>query len=351
MHRTLVFILIIFIFKLTVYGQYKISGYIETPENERTIYLSLLKYNEEVAIYPEQIITSTKTDSTGYFEISGKLLPKENQLYRIHANKETYSTQLEFIESGPDKNYHNFIFSNTDTIHFPGSETIWFHDPFNTNTADAEWRKSIIYESKLREEYRQTKNSDARSQSEANFFNAFKQYSSDSLSDPLVKSLAYVHLKRNTSSIKSDFRNDPDFYYSILEKLNVTYSGTSYYDQFKEEISKLSVSDLQQKTDFFKRLNYVFLVIIIILILIIIVLIYLLRKEKRKKNQEQEISLTTQEKKVAELISCGKSNKEIASDLFVSLSTVKTHISNINSKLNTSNRQELVEKLKNHTGD
>ena len=43
----------------------------------------------------------------------------------------------------------------------------------------------------------------------------------------------------------------------------------------------------------------------------------------------------------------GKSNKEIAKELFISLSTVKTRITNIYKKLNLSNRGDLICKFKN----
>ena len=70
------------LFNLSGYSQYSISGYISTKEKNKTIFLSLLRYNEENAIYPEQILISTKTDSTGYFEFTGKLLLNENKFYR-----------------------------------------------------------------------------------------------------------------------------------------------------------------------------------------------------------------------------------------------------------------------------
>jgi len=47
------------------------------------------------------------------------------------------------------------------------------------------------------------------------------------------------------------------------------------------------------------------------------------------------------------LILQGKSNKEIANELFISLSTVKTHITNIYNKLKVSSRQELLRKTQN----
>ncbi|THV59370.1 response regulator transcription factor [Flagellimonas alvinocaridis] len=66
---------------------------------------------------------------------------------------------------------------------------------------------------------------------------------------------------------------------------------------------------------------------------------------KRKKGATPQLS--KQETLVHGLIVQGKSNKEIANELFISLSTVKSHITSIYGKLNVTGRQEL---LKNSTG-
>ena len=55
--------------------------------------------------------------------------------------------------------------------------------------------------------------------------------------------------------------------------------------------------------------------------------------------------LSNQEIKIKRHIIDGKSNKEIADELFISLNTVKTHISNLYSKLNVSNSKELIGKF------
>lgn len=345
---------IIFSFLLTHlvgHSQYHISGYLNTDEKNKTVYLSLLRYNEENAIYPEQVLSSTKTDSTGYFEIAGKLLPNENKLYRIHSNLKEGGMGLEFNEEGRDKNYHNFIFSNTDTIYFPKGENVWFGQPQNTNPEDKQWRKSIEYELTLLKEYSKTQNTDAIIRAEKSFLDDFKLFCSDSLSDPLVKLIAYRHIKRNISNLSQDFKSNPGFYYDLLEELNENYSGTSYYLQFQEEIARLSSSIFEQKYTFHKSLNY-FLGIVILILLAS--LLYLLRKMKMKRKQEVNIelsTLTTQEEKIAKLICEGKSNKEIAAELFVSLSTVKSHIGNLYSKLNVTNRRQLANKLQIHTRD
>ena len=345
------YILLFFLLiNLSGFCQYSISGYIDTEDKNKIIYLSLLRFNEENAIYREQVIISTQVDSTGFFEITGKLLADENKLYRIHSNTRDSEPLLEFIETGKNKNHLNFIFSNNDTLFFPKGKSIWFSDAENTNLEDNEWRNAISYELKLLKEYSKAQNTDAIVQSEKKFLTEYKSFCSDSLSGSLVKLLGFAHLRSNVN-LSQDFISDPVFYNNLQKDLNQDYAGASYYTQFQSEISKLSASNIKQKYVFHKSLNYALGVVILLLLLS---QLYLLLKLKAKKKQElnTEIStLTSQEEKVAKLICDGKSNKEIATQLFISLSTVKSHIGNINSKLNVTNRKQLVGKLENHTRD
>ncbi len=48
--------------------------------------------------------------------------------------------------------------------------------------------------------------------------------------------------------------------------------------------------------------------------------------------------LTSTEKEVLKQIVCGKTNSKIAEELYMSVSTVKTHVSSILYKLNAKNR-------------
>lgn len=65
-----------------------------------------------------------------------------------------------------------------------------------------------------------------------------------------------------------------------------------------------------------------------------------------KKINELELAfenkLSDREKEVFELMLTGKKNKEIATELFVDISTVKTHINNIYKKTGVKNRKELT---------
>jgi len=63
---------------------------------------------------------------------------------------------------------------------------------------------------------------------------------------------------------------------------------------------------------------------------------------------EKEIceKLSKRESEVLELMARGRSNHEIASELFISLNTVKTHVSSILYKLEVKRRSQAVEKAR-----
>lgn len=68
--------------------------------------------------------------------------------------------------------------------------------------------------------------------------------------------------------------------------------------------------------------------------------------EQNEANLKQT-GISKREYEVLELLADGLSNQEIAEKLFVSNSTVKTHVSNVLAKLDASRRTEAIAKAKN----
>jgi NarL family two-component system response regulator LiaR len=59
-----------------------------------------------------------------------------------------------------------------------------------------------------------------------------------------------------------------------------------------------------------------------------------------------KFGITPRELEVLQLIALGHSNQEIADQLFVSLNTIKTHISNVLAKLDAERRTQAIQKAK-----
>lgn len=82
--------------------------------------------------------------------------------------------------------------------------------------------------------------------------------------------------------------------------------------------------------------------------------IYFNRKSKKTSLEPRtidhkrikQLEITDREYEVLELISQGLSNKEIGNKLFLSESTIKTHVSNLLVKLNAKRRTQALQKAK-----
>jgi two-component system, NarL family, response regulator LiaR len=68
--------------------------------------------------------------------------------------------------------------------------------------------------------------------------------------------------------------------------------------------------------------------------------------EERNEEELKKLGLSQREIEVLELIVKGQSNAEIAATLFLSVSTIKTHVSNVFVKLDVKNRTQAAEKAK-----
>lgn len=74
-----------------------------------------------------------------------------------------------------------------------------------------------------------------------------------------------------------------------------------------------------------------------------------MRKASEKKQQDDPLdALTEQERKILALIADGKTNKEIAGEVFLSDKTVKNYVSNILNKLNLRRRSEAAAYIARH---
>lgn len=64
------------------------------------------------------------------------------------------------------------------------------------------------------------------------------------------------------------------------------------------------------------------------------------------KAKAHQLGLTEREQEVLRLLAAGHSNQEIADALFLSLNTIKTHVSGLYQKMNVSRRTQAVQKAR-----
>ena len=97
--------------------------------------------------------------------------------------------------------------------------------------------------------------------------------------------------------------------------------------------------------------NYTIMIIVITALLSLVIVLYFLLYFQNSKMSENDAiksisvkyKLGTQEEKVLNLLIQGKSNQEIADELFISVNTIRNHIANIYKKT-VMKKKELKEK-------
>lgn len=337
------------VFSNFCFGQYSISGYLDTPEKNKRVYLSLLRFNEQNTIYTEQVLMSTLTDSLGYFSFEGKLLSDKYALYRIHARVDESGPILQMRDDGVHKSFQNFVFSNKDTIVFRKNTRSWFSSYTTTNPIDIELQEFNSYTLQLNRELSSVTDPKLQDQSSYQMLSELKSYADRNEVHPLVTLILLSNVE--DGFIRNDLKTNPEFYEKLQDSLNAYYNNTSYANQLEELFIDLSKTETQEELEFFRLLAYVLGAICFILGIGVVFLLVKLKQKKSVGLPQENINLTNQEERISELIIQDKSNKEIADELFISLSTVKTHIRNIYAKLEVANRQEFVDKLKNYSKD
>lgn len=193
----------------------------------------------------------------------------------------------------------------------------------------AEWKKFRNFEKKL------TEASPVQTLREKQL----SAYTRDSLQILEVKLMAIMLLEEK-ELLDRDIAENLTYYHSLLEELRVSSISPSEYRFLEEKLAYLNQGVMEEKLALSRTL------ILILVFLCIAILLFAFRVKTTQKNTATP-ELSKQEITVRNLILQGKTNKEIASELFISLSTVKTHITNLYGKLNITNRAELFQK---HTG-
>lgn len=327
-------------------AQYRFEGFIAEDIKGKNVYLSIIEdYRKLSRPYMEQIIKRAAVDSLGYFHFEGDNLSSDNRIYRIHVD-ECDAGNLEsnhFFGRCENSRSILFIATNRDTISFP----ISFADEVLCQVTSTNDKSSAFLEiDGLKEEmafdFYDFPSSASRKLNSKKWFNTLQDFGLKR-KEPLAELYIFDFLSDKRNETYSYYLKDlakNDYYADLGQRLEAKYPNTVFTELYQNEIAIDQRLVEQNKTS---DVNWKW-ILGSLLALSLLANLYLFTKFKshQKKLKDNSLAkLTDQEQNIVTEILKDKTNKEIASDLFISLSTVKTHINNLYKKLNVSSREDI----------
>ena len=322
--KILFFILVIF-FNQNLNSQPGIRGQITIDSSIWTpiVYLSLIPdFNEMFTMTSEMILDMAHINKNGEFDFDTHYLPDEDNLLRIHICKKN-SPPASLIIGGNDEN-HFFLIANNK------SETIV------RNTSKTGLFKDIRFEGYYPNRMLQ------QIDEIANYLDT-TSFNGSQIKIELVRNAIFEKLRHYADTCSNPIVSLYALYKSKFEK---DYSINQLY--YKNFLSKWRRERSTYFTEFRKKIpvfegNGIWLNVLIAGVFLFIgFLLSLAYLKLFKKDQNLLRNLSVQERKIFALILEGKSNKEISEILNIGLSTVKSHVNSVYSKLDINSRKDVL---------
>ena len=299
----------------------KISGYVKLDTTwDSNIYLSHIpSFDDMYTISNEDIISRSMIDSLGHFQFDIGFLPEEYSLFRLHTVKKGDAPASLFI-GGKDENHIFFVANRHSNIvfeatpHYPPFRKVIFSQSaqniaFQKITDLVNIADSIASESGV-----------AKRQFIENKLYEDLLHIADTAKNPLVSLYAIYRGK-----FESRYTSNLDFYKAYLAKWRNQESA--YFKSFRNHLNIETESN-----DTILR---------VLAGVIIFALGFFIGRLKFRKSGNVE-TLSAQERKVFVLLRQGATNQEISDQCHIEISTVKSHVSNIFSKLNLKSRKDVM---------
>ncbi len=332
------------LFSLSVKAQYKFTGHIDNKQWNNYVYLSIIDdYRKIVGVYSEQIIARVKTDSLGYFTFSGDEIENENRIYRIHVDNCFDEENANHFNGHCDKSKEIvFIAKNTDTIAFPFSfENEMFCDIQSNNPKANAFIKIDSLKDEMKFAFSEFRSEANRKLNNKKWFKTLHTFGKQ-LNEPIAELYIYAFLSDRKSDFHTyyleDLQTNP-YYDNLLDRLVEKYPNAPYTKQYKTELT--SDQYILSQTTETSRIPWLYIIVLLLILSLITNIYFWFTFKKKKSAAFIKDQLTKQEQNILNLILEDKTNKEIADALFVSISTVKTHVNNIFKKLQAQSRDEV----------
>ncbi len=328
-------------------AQFLFEGTVPSTWEGHDLNLSLLTtYRGVERIHPDQFLLQVKVGESGAFSFHGDFLPEGNRMYRLHIDQ-CSSEDIHPEAVCPPPLQRLFIASNRDTLYFPlGNELEFLCELRSSNPSSsllidgADLRDDLLYR------MHGLVSASARDLQ-------FERWMSrvDSLYTQSGEPLLALYLLSEPSQPSGNYHAEylrymekTSWYRWLRSDLKEIYPGTDYTRHFEADLSRDGfIEDEASQSGDNPRADLTWVLLFASLGLNVFLLFRVFRSnEQSNRNTYDPLKgLTPREKELASLIVEGKSNKEIATAQYISVSTVKTHINNIYRKLDVQDRNGL----------
>ncbi|MDB5211128.1 MAG: hypothetical protein JWQ30_1955 [Sediminibacterium sp.] len=281
-----------------------LSGYLKLDTGwVKKIYICrITDFNTMFTASDKLIVAEGTIDTSGFFQVSFPAA-KEEVLYRMHIIRKNDPVSTLIIGSEYE-NHVFFIARDSSHIYFKGAE----------------------HSKKIEQ----------------------GNISGDGANLELSSILIAIHTSGNRDSLKNQLVSTAENARSELVGLFAAYSSFGLNRKQKNSISK-ALDHYQKNNPYGSRIfaeykssdnDLFFIVFLLAVVLVAGWFGYGAYKKRRTLALRQ--SLSQRETNIASLILDGRTNKEIAQELSIEVSTVKTHVNNLYAKLKVGSRKELL---------
>jgi len=298
-----------------------ISGFLSIDDTwEPIIFLSHIPtFDDMYVMSNEMIIAKTVIDSLGFFQFKIDFLPTEDNLYRLHIVKKG-DTPATLIIGGKDENHFFIIANRSSQINISNKLTSPPFRELSFNNSKENYSLNKVNQMIFIADSIAAESSASKRLFIKNQLNRELQLVADTSNIFLVSLFAIYK-----SNFNSNDTSNMDFY-------------KSYFKKWRNLDNEYLIS-LKHQLPIKNKTHSLSIYIILVLILSFVSYSFIrigLRKTTNIKN------LSIQERKIFELLQEGASNQEISNHFNIGLSTVKTHVSNIYSKLKVKSRKDII---------
>jgi DNA-binding CsgD family transcriptional regulator len=333
---------VLFLFCAPFVGAYEISGTLSLSDDwQPRVYLASINTPENLFVAsPEFIINEALIDADGHFLLAGNDLPEEPSFYRIYIVRNNLFA-VEFITNSV-RNFAHLVLNNSSKIEIESSDKNSVFESLIIKGSDINSKinqfEKIYFE---KQGHLNKINTIAKRDFQTQSLNKYIRSFVDSCENSMIALFAIYHIV----DPKTDFLRSSQFYFNFQDRLKKDLPSHIYAYAYDDMLANLVgyrdlVCEIPRITKPWRDWIIAGEALVILLLLI---WIFRIRQSSSKKDVVDYRSLLTEkELKIWESLASGQTNKEIANEMFIELSTVKTHINSLYRRLSVSNRREAI---------